>query len=67
MKDRYPRGSVDKADYERLRNSIRDTLLSLTVDGERAIKKVYFREELYHGHCLIDAPDLVAFRMRDMT
>lgn len=57
---RYARGNVKEDEYEDVRNSIRDDLLSLQVNGEKVIKKVFFKEELYHGNCFSEAPDIVA-------
>jgi len=59
MKDKYPYGCVDSNSYEKLRNTLKADLLSLSVDGERVIKGVYFKEDIYSGECFSDAPDLV--------
>lgn len=55
----YARGSVANGGYEDLRNSLREDLLSLEVDGVKVIREVFFKEDLYHGACLAEAPDLV--------
>lgn len=60
LKDKYPRGSVDPGEYERLRQEIKEELESLTVEGERVIKTVLFKEDLYHGDFFNNAPDFVA-------
>jgi predicted AlkP superfamily phosphohydrolase/phosphomutase len=60
LKGKYPEGCVEPDDYENIRNKIRDELLSFTVDGEKVIKKVLFKEELYSGDLINNAPDLVA-------
>lgn len=59
LKNKYARGCVDKIQYEEIRNAIRDQLLSLEIDGEKVIQKVFFKEELYSGPFFDDAPDLV--------
>jgi predicted AlkP superfamily phosphohydrolase/phosphomutase len=60
LKGKYPHGSVNPDDYEEMRHKIRDELMSLTFDGENVIKKVLFKEEIYSGDLVEDAPDLVA-------
>jgi predicted AlkP superfamily phosphohydrolase/phosphomutase len=58
-KGKYQRGCIDENSYEGIRNAIKDDLLSLKTDGEKVIRKVYFKEELYSGECFSDAPDIV--------
>ncbi len=59
LKDRYPKGCVDSSDYESLRQKLKEELMDLTVDGEKVIKAVMFKEELYSGEFFDVAPDLV--------
>lgn len=60
QKGRYPRGPVGEGEYHGLRAAVRDDLLSLEVDGEKVIRQVLYKEELYSGACLPEAPDMVA-------
>ncbi|HEC99349.1 MAG TPA: hypothetical protein ENN18_03070 [Proteobacteria bacterium] len=61
LKGKYPLGSVSNGtEHEDLRRKLKEDLLSLTVDGRKAIKSVFFKEELYKGPCYDDAPDVVA-------
>ncbi len=60
VRNRYPSGSVDHKDYEDIRSKIKEELLNLQIDGEKAIKEVFMREELYNGPNYNSAPDLVA-------
>lgn len=60
VKGKYPRGSVDVSEYDNLRQKLKEELLSLSIDGEKIIKTVIFKEELYSGSLYDDAPDLVA-------
>jgi predicted AlkP superfamily phosphohydrolase/phosphomutase len=57
---KYPRGNVDENEYDVIRQKLKEDLLSLTVQGEKVIKTVLFKEELYHGNLYDEAPDLVA-------
>ncbi len=59
-KNRYSRGNVDANEYESLRHKIKEELLSLVLDGEKVIKTVMFREDIYSGNLYDNAPDLVA-------
>ena len=59
-KDRYPRGSVGTREaYDRLRAELRERLAALTIDGERVVKRVFFKEDLYVGPEAASAPDLI--------
>jgi len=60
LRGKYPRGGVDISEYEELRQRLKEELLSLSIDGERVIKSVMFKEELYSGSLYDHAPDLVA-------
>ncbi len=57
---RYPGGSVGAGEYEGLRRKLKEELLALEVDGEKVIKSVFFREDIYSGDLFGNAPDLVA-------
>ena len=57
---RYPHGCVNSGEYGSLRQKIKEELLSLTVEGEKVIKEVMYREDLYSGSLYDKAPDLVA-------
>ena len=59
LKDRFPRGSVEAKEYERLRKAVKDEFLSLEVDGEKVVREVLYREEIYSGACFDQAPDMV--------
>lgn len=60
LKDKYIHGSVNGSEYDSLRQKLKEELLSLVIDGEKAIKTVLFKEDIYHGSLYDDAPDLVA-------
>jgi predicted AlkP superfamily phosphohydrolase/phosphomutase len=59
-RDRYPQGNVDTAEYESLRQKITEDLLSLNAEGEKVIKEVLYREDIYSGSLYDRAPDIVA-------
>ena len=59
-KRKYPNGSVGESEYDVIRHKLKEDLLTLSVAGERVIKTVLFKEELYQGDLYDEAPDLVA-------
>lgn len=59
-KHAYPMGAVEPEDEAALLDDLQDQLESWTLGGEKVIKQVYRREELYSGPMLTSAPDLVA-------
>lgn len=60
LKGKYPLGTIDKADYSRVRRDLRQGLEALTFkDNKKIVKKVYNGEELYHGLNVDLSPDLV--------
>lgn len=60
LKGRYPLGPVDRSDYGKIRDEIKEGLGNLTFKGNSSIiKKIYYREELYDGPFVESAPDLV--------
>jgi predicted AlkP superfamily phosphohydrolase/phosphomutase len=60
LKDKYPLGVVDYSDYNRVRRELKDGPEALTFDNvNHVVRNVYFKEELYNGPYLKQAPDLV--------
>jgi predicted AlkP superfamily phosphohydrolase/phosphomutase len=60
LKGKYRDGTVEESEYEPLRKKIKEELLNLTIDGQRVIKEVKMKEEIYSGSLYDTAPDLVA-------
>jgi predicted AlkP superfamily phosphohydrolase/phosphomutase len=59
-KGKYPLGTVDTSDYEKVRQELKEGLEGLiSNEGSNIAKKIYLKEELYKGPCLDQAPDLV--------
>jgi predicted AlkP superfamily phosphohydrolase/phosphomutase len=60
LKGKYPLGTVDPSDYERVRRELREGLEELTFNGDnKVVKRVYLKEELYRGFHADRGPDLV--------
>jgi predicted AlkP superfamily phosphohydrolase/phosphomutase len=61
LKGKYPLGAVDHTSYDTVRKEIKQRLEALTFEnGDKVIKKVYNKEELYFGSNVDRAPDLIA-------
>jgi predicted AlkP superfamily phosphohydrolase/phosphomutase len=60
VKGKYPKGNVGEGDYQDIRQRLKEDLLSLEIDGEKVIKAVMFKEDIYNGNSYDEAPDLVA-------
>ncbi len=59
-KGRYPRGTVDPGDVDLIKAEITKGLSELAFgDGSQILKKIYDRDELYHGPQTGRGPDLV--------
>jgi len=63
LKDKYARGGVSGSDYEKLRQNLKELFASLTYNGHRAVKEVFFKEEIFSGPYLDEAPDLYVLGM----
>ncbi len=60
LKGKYPLGTINASDYERVRQELKQGLEELTFEGnDKIAKRIYFKEELYHGPCADQAPDLI--------
>ncbi len=59
-KGNFPRGSVVEADLPYFVEEIRGKLEELEYDGKPVMRKVFAREEVYHGPLASEGPDLVA-------
>lgn len=60
LKDKYPFGAVEAADYNHVRKELREALEALVYnDGSKIMRRVYLKEELYEGPYLEQAPDLI--------
>ncbi|MHA1886808.1 MAG: alkaline phosphatase family protein [Promethearchaeota archaeon] len=58
-KGKYPKGFVDKENEEKIKEEIIRKLEEMKIDGEKVIKKIHKRDDIYKGKCVEGAPDLV--------
>ena len=59
LEGKFKRGRVKREDYDRLREEVKNQFLDLEIEGEKVIKEVFFKEEIYSGSYFENAPDLV--------
>jgi len=61
LRDKYPQGTVEREDYERLRTTIIDAAKSLKdpETGQYVFKNVFKREEIFHGECVGEFADII--------
>lgn len=57
-KGKHPRGEVEEE--EKIKEDIKEKLKKLEIDGEKVIKKMKKKEDIYKGKNMDRAPDLVA-------
>ncbi|MBD3355154.1 hypothetical protein GF361_04165 [Candidatus Woesearchaeota archaeon] len=57
IKGKYPNGNVE--DTEKVVDDLKNSFESLEYNGKKVIKKIYKKEEIYHGNYIKNAPDLV--------
>ncbi len=58
-KGKYARGCVKEGEYRGLREEIKQKFLDLEIHGEKVIEDVFYKEDIYEGKYLDNAPDLV--------
>ena len=59
QKHKYPNGRVSGDDYGKIRGELKQLFENYEVNGEKAIERVFLKEELYSGPQTAVAPDLV--------
>jgi len=57
--DKYPCGSVTRQDYSEIVNDLKQLFMNFNFNGEKAISKIYTKNEIYKGPFLERAPDIV--------
>jgi predicted AlkP superfamily phosphohydrolase/phosphomutase len=59
LKGKYPRGGVEPEEQKSVLDDLEAFFESVEVEGDKVIKRIYRREELYEGSQVHRAPDLV--------
>jgi predicted AlkP superfamily phosphohydrolase/phosphomutase len=58
-KDKYPKGGVAESERDAVLRDVVDLFQDLTFEGQPVLKRIFHKEEIYHGPLLDRAPDLV--------
>jgi predicted AlkP superfamily phosphohydrolase/phosphomutase len=64
-KGKYPNGAVEEKDKEKIIEEIIGIFKEAEKDGQKLIKNIFRKEEIYHGKEIGRAPDLVLLRNSD--
>jgi len=59
LKGKYPNGSVDKRDEEKVLKDLEKLFSSLEIGNRKMIRSIYRKEEIYSGPLIEKAPDLI--------
>jgi len=59
LKGKYPNGSIEESEKEKIIQELTREFEKLEYKGEKVIKKIYKKEEIYKGEYTKNAPDLV--------
>jgi predicted AlkP superfamily phosphohydrolase/phosphomutase len=59
QKGKYFKGGVAKSDVQKVGEDLKQLFESYEINGEKIIRKAYFKEELFSGAQMAAAPDLV--------
>lgn len=58
-KGKFPKGSVEEKDYEKIKEELKDLFLNLKFNGKSVIKRFISKEEIYNGPLFEFAPDFI--------
>jgi|Deesub1362B_J571_1020462.scaffolds.fasta_scaffold00044_93 predicted AlkP superfamily phosphohydrolase/phosphomutase len=58
LRGRYARGSQGEAEYEALRQELKESFEALSLEGQKVLRRVYLKEEVFQGPWAEEAPDL---------
>ncbi|RMF94270.1 MAG: hypothetical protein D6734_08210 [Candidatus Schekmanbacteria bacterium] len=64
VKGKYPRGCVEGGEVEELKRQLKDKLETLEYNGKKVVNSVFFKEDIYSGKCIDNAPDIVVLSNR---
>jgi len=58
LNGKYPKGTVKDSQYQDLRNELAQKLKSLVFNGDKVVKDVFFKEDIFKGHYADKGPDI---------
>ncbi len=58
LNERYSRGKIKQSDYSKLVEELKEKFSEITFEGQKVIKKIYLRHEIFHGDYVDGGPDI---------
>jgi predicted AlkP superfamily phosphohydrolase/phosphomutase len=58
LEDKYKRGTAKQSDCKALVDELKEKFLGLTFEGQTVINSVFLKNEIFHGTCADDGPDI---------
>ncbi len=58
LKGKYSKGWIEESDYKVLVDELKGKLNEITFEGQRVIKDIYLKHEIFHGDYMNDGPDI---------
>ena len=58
-KNKFPKGEIYSSKEKNIIDKITDIFSNLKFNGQRVVKKIFLKEDIYHGKYLENAPDIV--------
>lgn len=55
---KYKKGMIKQSDYKDLVDELKEKLSGITFDGQKVIKEIYLKEEIFNGDFADNGPDL---------
>lgn len=58
LSGKYPRGPIIDSQYQELRAELQNKLKNLSFHGEKVVKEVYLKDDIFKGSYSVQGPDL---------
>jgi len=58
LEGRYSRGMVTRSDYKGLIDELKEKLNGITLDGQKVIKEIYDKKDIFYGNYADEGPDI---------
>ncbi|MEW6416578.1 MAG: alkaline phosphatase family protein [Nitrospirota bacterium] len=58
LEGRYSRGKIKGSDYSKLVEELKEKLSGVTFEGQKVIKEIYLKQEIFHGDHVDGGPDI---------
>ncbi len=58
LDERYSKGKIRQSDYSKLVEELKEKLSEITFEGQKVIKEIYLKHEIFYGNYMDDGPDI---------